>query len=110
MERAVGDGESGRLWLGSLLCALLNMPAQSKSVVMSKLRILCSFLFCISYTPSPARQAFLEALLCRRLQRCDDAIAFANGKDLISLDLSESFDLLRGWPLDFDGNDDLDFS
>ena len=32
----------------------------------------------------------------------DDAVAFANGENLVGFDGGEALDLLRGWPLDFD--------
>ena len=37
----------------------------------------------------------------------EDAVALANGDDLIRFDFREPFDLLRRWPLDFDDIDDI---
>ena len=41
---------------------------------------------------------------------CDNAVAFPDGENPISLDLRESFDLLRGRPLDFNQVDGLDLA
>src|SRR5664279_1495252 len=48
MERSAGAGDSGRAWLGSLSCALVNAPAHSKRTTVSILLIFLSFLFCIT--------------------------------------------------------------
>src|SRR5271168_4995825 len=37
----------------------------------------------------------------------DDAFAFADRQDLVGLDLRELLNFLRGWPLHFDGVNDL---
>ena len=41
---------------------------------------------------------------------CDDAVPFANRKNLIGLDHLERFDLLRGRPFDFDQVDNLNLA
>jgi len=60
---------------------------------------------------SKSIRPYLEcALLLWRLEGCDDALTFANGEDLIGFDLREAFDLLRGWPFDFDPIHDFRFA